>query len=388
MTTNVLETAVLSFLLFAAQPAFADPRITAQPRNVSTLLGSNAQFSVDASGSSPLFYQWRLGGSILTGETNSSLTVTNVTLNHLGKYDVLVRDSVGEVTSAPAHLLLARWTELVTFGRSDSMSSCASSGSWPDYLAGFLGVPLRKYAVTGTPPPHSATMQTQVRRYLSNYKPTTNTLVAIWIGGVDMLHPSQDISPETSVAGQVATTSLLINGGARHILVPKLWPPEMLPFWTEWFKYLSSDKVTRYDQLLDQELSALQNEHPITFHRPDMFTFLTAVWNNPAAYGFRNPLGADFSCDRLHFNSPVHRLNAEQLFLSLTPPVRVESAARVSTGEIRLAWNGGAPPFRVERSTNLFAHVWEQAGDVTYSSTITLRPASGREFFRIQRLGQ
>ena len=39
--------------------------------------GSNAAFSVTASGSPPLGYQWRFNGVILGGATNTNLTLTD-----------------------------------------------------------------------------------------------------------------------------------------------------------------------------------------------------------------------------------------------------------------------------------------------------------------------
>ncbi len=82
-------------------------QITNQPTNVSTCIGSNAIFSVTASGTN-LGYQWQMsptgcGGVFtnLTGETSSSLTVPNVTLGMSGRaYRVLITgDCASSVTS-------------------------------------------------------------------------------------------------------------------------------------------------------------------------------------------------------------------------------------------------------------------------------------------------
>ena len=384
------------FCLFSAgtHRLEAQPRITVQPRNVSVLIGQDAQFTVTASGVAPFTYQWRFNGMSLPTETNRTLAITNVALPQLGRYNVVVSNNTGTVTSDPAWLLLARWTELVTFGRSDSMSDCASSGSWPDYLAHRLGIRLRKYAVTFRSPPEwsgdrpSVTMQIQVGRYLSANTPATNTLFATWNGGVDMIFMNSTASPEESVSGQLATIQMLIDAGARHILIPKLWPPDILPFWTEWFPFLTREKVLQYDSLLDKELEALQARHGMTFYRPDMFAFMALIAQNPPAYGFRRPLGTDFSCDQLHFNSPVHRLNAQEHYRSLTPPVRIETATQIVGGDLALHWTGGSPPFRIETTSDLLSGQWHQTGELTFVNSIKFQSASSHGFFRVLHLGQ
>src|SRR5207249_2349425 len=69
--------AVDSFVL-TVQPVPPElPAITAQPQSLTVPAGSTATFSVTATGTAPLAYSWRLGGTILTGATNASLTISN-----------------------------------------------------------------------------------------------------------------------------------------------------------------------------------------------------------------------------------------------------------------------------------------------------------------------
>lgn len=80
------------------------PEITTQPQSQVINLGSNTTFSVVASGTAPLKYQWRFFGTNLSGATNSSFIRTNTQLNHAGDYTVVVTNSTGSVTSAVATL--------------------------------------------------------------------------------------------------------------------------------------------------------------------------------------------------------------------------------------------------------------------------------------------
>jgi hypothetical protein len=78
--------------------------ITQQPRSLNVRPGSDALFSVVASGISPLTCQWRWNGSNLPNETNTTLLITNAQLNDGGPYDVVVTNSYGSVTSTPVAL--------------------------------------------------------------------------------------------------------------------------------------------------------------------------------------------------------------------------------------------------------------------------------------------
>ena len=64
------------------------PTITAQPQNQTVSVGSNATFSVTATGTAPLAYQWRRNAQNISGATASSYTRTNAQLADMGNYSV------------------------------------------------------------------------------------------------------------------------------------------------------------------------------------------------------------------------------------------------------------------------------------------------------------
>jgi hypothetical protein len=80
------------------------PVIVTQPQSREVLAGSNVTFSVTASGTSPLAYQWKFNGVDISGATSASFTRTSVQPAHAGSYSVVVSNSFGSVTSAPASL--------------------------------------------------------------------------------------------------------------------------------------------------------------------------------------------------------------------------------------------------------------------------------------------
>ena len=66
------------------------PVITAQPVGTMVYPEGDAEFSVAATGSAPLTYQWRLNGANIPGATNNSYTRFNVQPEDVGHYSVLV----------------------------------------------------------------------------------------------------------------------------------------------------------------------------------------------------------------------------------------------------------------------------------------------------------
>jgi uncharacterized repeat protein (TIGR03803 family) len=86
------------------------PTILSDPTNLSFALNKTANFSVQAGGSSPLFYQWRFGGANLTnggnisGATSNLLTLSPEALTDPGNYSVIVSNAYGVVTSSVAEL--------------------------------------------------------------------------------------------------------------------------------------------------------------------------------------------------------------------------------------------------------------------------------------------
>jgi glucose/arabinose dehydrogenase len=81
------------------------PQITTQPANQTVAVGQTATFSVGASGSSPLSYQWYRNGGAITGATSSSYTTPQNTLADNGaQFHCVVTNPFGTAASSPATL--------------------------------------------------------------------------------------------------------------------------------------------------------------------------------------------------------------------------------------------------------------------------------------------
>ena len=80
------------------------PTITTQPASQTVISGNSASFSVVASGTAPLTYQWNFGGANISGATSSSYGISSVNTNNAGSYSVNVINAYGTVTSSAATL--------------------------------------------------------------------------------------------------------------------------------------------------------------------------------------------------------------------------------------------------------------------------------------------
>jgi hypothetical protein len=105
-----------------ASLTIVDPVVLTQPINQVVNLGQSAAFSLMATGSPPLSYQWRKDGAPLAGSTNAWLAFTSVQPADLADYDVIATNLFGSVTSAVARLALP--------------VPLALAGQWPGWQRG------------------------------------------------------------------------------------------------------------------------------------------------------------------------------------------------------------------------------------------------------------
>src|SRR5207237_1695711 len=81
-------------------PPSVAPSITAQPTNDTVTAGQAASFSVVATGTAPLSYQWQKNGTAISGATSASYTAAATTSADNGaQLSVVVRNSAGRSAS-------------------------------------------------------------------------------------------------------------------------------------------------------------------------------------------------------------------------------------------------------------------------------------------------
>ena len=87
-------------------PPSGAPIISTQPVGQMAAGGTNVTFEVVASGSAPLFFQWRFNGVLLSDATNSSLVLSNLVLEQSGHYSVEITNHLGSTATPEAELLV------------------------------------------------------------------------------------------------------------------------------------------------------------------------------------------------------------------------------------------------------------------------------------------
>ena len=101
------------------------PAISTQPASQSVIAGETASFTVAASGTSPMTYQWSKNGAAISGATSSAYTTpAETTADNNAKFTVAVSNSAGSATSSAATLTVTTSTLLL-----NSSSSSVSFGS-------------------------------------------------------------------------------------------------------------------------------------------------------------------------------------------------------------------------------------------------------------------
>ncbi len=158
------------------------PTISAQPANQSVAAGQTATFSVTASGTAPLSYQWQKGATAITGATSATYTTAATTTADSGsKFSVVVSNAAGSTTSNAATLTVTATavaptitqqpaSVTVTAGQTATFSVTAT-GTDPltyQWLQGTTSITGATSASYATPATTTANSGTQYKVIVSN----------------------------------------------------------------------------------------------------------------------------------------------------------------------------------------------------------------------------
>jgi hypothetical protein len=117
------------------------PAFTTQPTSQTITAGGNATFTSAASGTPTPTYQWYQGATLLTGQTNATLALTNVQTANAGTYSVKATNSVSTVSSNNATLTVNTApafttqpaTQTVTPGSNVTFTTVATGSPTPTF---------------------------------------------------------------------------------------------------------------------------------------------------------------------------------------------------------------------------------------------------------------
>ncbi|HEV2210475.1 MAG TPA: LamG-like jellyroll fold domain-containing protein [Verrucomicrobiae bacterium] len=120
-------------------PGATLPVITSQPTNVTVTAGQTAAFTVAATGTGSLSYQWQFNGQPLTNQTSTALMLADVQLSDAGNYAVLVSDAAGSVLSSNAVLTVLSNTTNCIPAPEGLISWWRAEGNALDFVSGNNG---------------------------------------------------------------------------------------------------------------------------------------------------------------------------------------------------------------------------------------------------------
>ncbi|MGB9334334.1 MAG: immunoglobulin domain-containing protein [Candidatus Acidiferrales bacterium] len=209
-------------------PPPVSPSITTQPANQSVLAGATATFTVVATGTAPLSYQWQKNGANIDSATSASYTTPPTTMADTNSmFQVVVSNSVGSKTSnaamltvdpdpVPPNISSEPASTAVTAGQTASFSVAATgtqplSFQWQKNGAAINGATSANYT---TPPTTTADNGSTFQVTVSNSAGTMTSSPATLTVNPDPVAPNITTQPasQSVTAGQTATFSVVATG--------------------------------------------------------------------------------------------------------------------------------------------------------------------------------
>lgn len=150
---------------------------------------------------------------------------------------------------------------------------------------------------------------------------------------------------------------------------------------------------------MNQEIQKIQTDYGLTVFRFDYSQLGSNVLANSTAYGFTNVTDAARKyCppgdpnrflwwDGVHPTTAHHHLISDETYRCLTPPLVIARPTGGASGVLELQWQGGSPPFRLQRCADLATGSW-QSDKLDFATNATTVSSAPQQYFRVLQLGQ
>lgn len=203
------------------------PVIGTQPQDTSVVDGANATFSVSATGTGPLTYQWRRNGAAIAGATGASLSVAATLADSGSVFAVVVTNPGGPVTSSDATLTVtpaapaivtAPQSTTVSAGQSASFTVVASGSAplayqWRRNSVDIAGAVAATYTTPATTLIDNGAAYSVVVTNAAGSAPSGNAILTVTPSVVAPAITQQPAGASVAV-GQTATFAVLATGTA------------------------------------------------------------------------------------------------------------------------------------------------------------------------------
>jgi hypothetical protein len=230
VSNGTLPNATSSGAVLTVSAASVAPSITAQPQSQTITAGQSVTFSVTATGTAPLSYQWSQNGTAISGATSSSYSILNVQAANAGTYTVTVANgtlpnatssgAVLTVNPAPVapSIVVQPQSQTVTASQSVTFSVTATgtaplSYQWSQNGTAISGATSSSYTI---PNVQAANAGTYTVTIANGTLPNATSNGAVLTVNPAPVAPSIVMQPQsqTVTAGQSATFSVTASGTA------------------------------------------------------------------------------------------------------------------------------------------------------------------------------
>jgi hypothetical protein len=230
VVTNTVGTVTSAAATLTVSAGAVAPTITTQPVNQTVTAGQTASFTVVASGSAPLSYQWQKNGANIAGATGASYTTPVTTTADSGStFRAVVTNTAGTATSAAATLTVSAAAvaptittqpvnKTVTAGQTASFTVVAAgtaplSYQWQKNGANIAGATAASYT---TPVTTTADSGSTFRVVVTNTAGTVTSAAATLTVNAAAVAPTITTQPanQTVTAGQTASFTVVAAGTA------------------------------------------------------------------------------------------------------------------------------------------------------------------------------
>ncbi len=218
------------------------PTITTQPASQTVIVGNPVTFTVAATGTAPLSYQWQKNGANISGATTASYTIGSVATNDAANYTAIVTNIAGSVTSSTATLTVnapfGDWhfddgTGTVATDSAAVPHNGTVSGTNATWVTGIKGNALQftgvsNYVAFGTGPSMSGTNNFTIAAWIKTTSTNTGVIMqqrdAANYNGEYRLSINGTGTVEFMLYGDGAyqfdfTTTNVLNNGVWHYVV-------------------------------------------------------------------------------------------------------------------------------------------------------------------------
>jgi hypothetical protein len=228
--TNMAGAVTSSAATLTVNPAPVAPTITTAPANQTVTAGQTATFTVVATGTAPLSYQWQKNGANITGATATSYaTALTATADSGSTFDAVVTNTAGTVTSTAATLTVnpapvaptittAPVNQTVTAGQTATFTVVATgtaplSYQWQKNAVNIVGATTTSYTTAVTTTADSGSTFAVA---VSNTAGTVTSVAATLTVNPAPVAPTITTQPanQTVMAGQTATFTVVAAGTA------------------------------------------------------------------------------------------------------------------------------------------------------------------------------